>query len=123
MLRRTRLLLTQVAAAICLASQVSVVMNRYDPFTTAANTHETELNSSNVNEASFGKLYSYYVDGSVYAQPLYLPAVQIPRRGAHNILYVATMNDKCMRSMQIVAVHLCGCAISPMRWPALLRSP
>jgi hypothetical protein len=71
-------------AAALIAAGNDVLMNRYDRFTTGANTHETVLSASNVNGASFGKLYSFYVDGAVYAQPLY----------ANGVLYVATMNDK-----------------------------
>ncbi len=52
------------------------------------------LNSRNVNVAEFGNLYSYYVDGAAFAQPLYIAGVQIPGRGTRNLLYVATMNDK-----------------------------
>jgi outer membrane protein assembly factor BamB len=59
-------------------------MNRYDRSATGANTSETILNTHSVNATGFGKLYSYYVDGAVYGQPLYV----------HNVLYVATMNDK-----------------------------
>lgn len=87
-------LVAHALAALSLAAQVSVPMNRYDRFPTGANTRETALNSTNVNAANFGKLYSYYVDGPVYAQPLYMPAVRIPGEGTHNVLYVATMNDK-----------------------------
>jgi hypothetical protein len=79
---------------LCLYGQVSVSMNRYDANATGANTHETILNASNVNSASFGKLYSYYVDGAVYAQPLYAPSISIAGHGSRNVLYVATMNDK-----------------------------
>ncbi len=61
-------------SAFCLHGQVSVLMNRYDPASTGANTHETILNAGNVNQTGFGKLYSYYVDGAVYAQPFMLPA-------------------------------------------------
>lgn len=89
-----RLLLLQAVVAVCLNPQVNVLVNRYDRFTTGANTGETILNSSNVNVSTFGKLYSYYVDGAVYGQPLYLAGLEIPGRGAHNVLYVATMNDK-----------------------------
>jgi hypothetical protein len=71
-------------AIACLLAQDAVVMNLYDASVTGANTHENILNANSVNAAGFGKLYSYYVDGAIYAQPLYL----------HNILYVATMNDK-----------------------------
>lgn len=89
-----RLTILQAITTVCLLAQTSVTQSRYDRFPTAANTRETTLTASNVNAASFGKLYSYYVDGAVYAQPLYLPSVQIPGRGARNVLYVATMNDK-----------------------------
>jgi hypothetical protein len=83
-----------LSATFALCSQFPVVMSRYDQAGTSANSGENTLNTSNVNQVSFGKLYGYYVDGSVFAQPLYLPAVPIPGRGARNVLYVATMNDK-----------------------------
>jgi hypothetical protein len=91
-----------ILTALCLHAQVGVLMNRYDAASTGANTHERVLNVANVNQAGFGKLYTYYVDGAVYAQPLYVPAVAVPARTSHgvsftgtlNVLYVATMNDR-----------------------------
>src|SRR5277367_6274542 len=74
-------------------AQVSVTTERNDPARTGANLSETTLNTSNVNVNQFGKLYSYTVDASVYAQPLYVPNVVIPGQGTFNVLYVATMND------------------------------
>src|ERR1035437_4329211 len=74
-------------------AQTSVPMERNDTSRTGANLNETILNTSNVNVNQFGKLYSYTVDGSIYAQPLYVPNVVIPSQGTHNVLYVATMND------------------------------
>ena len=74
-------------------AQVSITTNRYDGARTGANLGETQLTAANVNVSRFGKLSTYPVDGSVYAQPLYVPGVVIggtPR----NVLYVATMNDK-----------------------------
>src|ERR1700683_171936 len=73
--------------------QVSVTTERNDPSRTGANLDETILNTSNVNVHHFGKWYSYTVDASVYAQPLYVPNVVIPGQGTYNVLYVATMND------------------------------
>lgn len=58
-----------------------------------ANLHETVLTPSNVNAWTFGKLYSIPLDGDVYAQPLYVPAVQVPGRGTRDIVYVATENN------------------------------
>jgi len=74
-------------------AQVSVTMERNDPSRTGANLSETALTTSNVNVNQFGKLYSYTIDGSLFAQPLYVPSVVIPGQGTHNVVYVATMND------------------------------
>jgi Abnormal spindle-like microcephaly-assoc'd, ASPM-SPD-2-Hydin len=56
------------------------------------NQQETVLTPSNVNVAQFGKLFSYAVDGQVYAQPLYVANVPMSQ-GSRNVLYVATEND------------------------------
>ena len=56
------------------------------------NPAETTLTLSNVNSASFGKLFTLSVDGLVDAQPLYLSAVKISG-GTHNVLVVATEHD------------------------------
>lgn len=58
-----------------------------------AYTQEVTLNPSNVNSSQFGKLVSYPVDGQIYAQPLYLPQVNIPNKGTYNVVYVATENN------------------------------
>jgi outer membrane protein assembly factor BamB len=89
-----RLLLLNTIAGFALDSQVSVLMNRYDASTTAANTRETILTPANVKSSSFGRLFTYYVDGAVYAQPLYMPSVRIAGKGTHNVVYIATMNDR-----------------------------
>ena len=67
-------------------------MNRYDLNRTAANLQETVLNTSNVNPATFGKLWSYPVDGVIFAQPLYVQNLTI-NGSKHNVLFIATMND------------------------------
>jgi hypothetical protein len=57
-----------------------------------SNTHEFALTKSNVNSATFGKLFSCAVDGVVYAQPLWVPGV--PVNGTkHNAVLVATAHD------------------------------
>ncbi len=87
----TLLLIGFFPVPIC--AQVSVTMERNDPSRTGANLSETALNTSNVNVNQFGKLYSYTIDGSIFAQLLYVPNVVIPSQGTHNVVYVATMND------------------------------
>ncbi|HXC42611.1 MAG TPA: hypothetical protein VNY51_03700 [Candidatus Dormibacteraeota bacterium] len=59
---------------------------------TGQNLSETILNPSNVNSKSFGKLFSYPVDGQIYAQPLYVYNVTIGGQ-VHNVVYVETEND------------------------------
>jgi hypothetical protein len=76
-----------------LQAQIDVATNRYDRARSGANLKETKLTAANVNVNQFGKLYSYPVDGAVYAQPLYLTGVTIGA-SVRNVLYVVTMNDK-----------------------------
>src|SRR5215471_16937355 len=56
---------------------------------TGLNPNESLLNLSNVNTGAFGKLFSFSVDGQVYAQPLYMASVTIttgPLAGVHNVV-------------------------------------
>jgi hypothetical protein len=55
--------------------------------------HETTLTPAKVNAAGFGKIFSFAVDGDVYAQPLYLPRVEIPGKGTHNVIFIGTEHD------------------------------
>lgn len=64
-----------------------------DTARTGQNLHETVLTPKEVSSSTFGKVFSYPVDGQLYAQPLYVPKVSIPNQGVHNVLYVATEND------------------------------
>ena len=58
-----------------------------------ANLGETILTPANVNQDSFGKLFSYAVDGYVFAQPLYVSGLNIAGQGAHNVVFVATEHN------------------------------
>jgi hypothetical protein len=60
---------------------------------TGANSAETVLTPRNVNDKRFGKLFVVPVDGEVYTQPLYFPNLEIPGKGVHNVVFVATEHD------------------------------
>jgi len=70
-----------------------ILTAQYDNARTGATLHETTLTRANVNAAHFGKIFSFPVDGDVYAQPLYLPGVEIPGKGSHNVIFIATEHD------------------------------
>ena len=72
--------------------QVSVLTQHNDNARTGQNLNETILNTSNVNQSSFGKLFWRTVDGFIYAQPLYVPGLTI-QGGTHNVVYVATQHN------------------------------
>jgi hypothetical protein len=74
------------------AGTVNVTTNRYNDARTGANIDETTLTVNNVNSSSFGAMFSLSVNGSVYAQPLYL-AGQTIGGNVHNVLFVCTMED------------------------------
>ena len=72
---------------------VNVLTERYDNGRTGANLSESVLSPSTLGSGTFGKLWSYTVSGSVYAQPLYVQGLYIPGKGVRDVLYVVTMND------------------------------
>ena len=75
-------------------SAVNVLTNHYDNNRTSANLSETTLSPATVNAASFAKLWSYAVDGAIFAQHLYVQGVTVSgQSSAKNVLYVATMHD------------------------------
>ena len=91
-----KLCLTLLVVCIALLSssfaQLPFPTSRADNARDNANTNETLLTPSNVNQANFGKLFTFPVDYIVMAQPLYVPNVNISGV-SHNVIYVVTQAD------------------------------
>jgi chitodextrinase len=81
---------TQSATATIAVTDLSGVYTyQNDNSRTGSNLHEFALTTSNVNSATFGKLFSCNVDATVTAQPLWV-ANQSFSGVTHNAIYVAT---------------------------------
>jgi hypothetical protein len=74
------------------ARAVDVLTHLNNNNRSGANTNETILTPANVNQSQFGQLWSYPVNGSTYAEPLYVSGVSIGG-GTHNVVYIVTMED------------------------------
>jgi hypothetical protein len=74
-------------------AQTSVLTWHYNNARNAVDSTETVLTPANVNVRGFGKLYSRPLDGLVVGHPLYMPGLNIPGSGVHNVVFVATMED------------------------------
>jgi hypothetical protein len=55
--------------------------------------YETALTVASVPTLNPNPIITQFVDGTVYAQPLYAHHVNIPGQNVHNVVYVATEND------------------------------
>jgi hypothetical protein len=86
-------LLPETAPVPLAPSTARILTAQVDNARTGANLNERTLTPANVNSTQFGKLFTLKVDGDVYSQPLYLPDVDIPGKGKHNVVFIATEND------------------------------
>jgi hypothetical protein len=74
-------------------AQVNVLTYHNDNSRTGANLNETTLTPANINQHTFGKLFTYAVDGYIFAQPLYVSGLAIAGQGTHNVVLVATEHN------------------------------
>ncbi len=64
-----------------------------DTLRTGQDLNETVLTPANVKSATFGKRFSYPLDGLTLASPLYVQNVNISGQGFHNLVIAATEHD------------------------------
>ncbi len=72
---------------------IPVLTYHYDNTRQGANLYESILTPANVGGGAFGRLFTYPVDGHVYAQPLIMTHVTVPGKGTRNVLLIATQHD------------------------------
>jgi hypothetical protein len=90
----TPLDLSQTASAtVYITANPGVFTHHNDNLRTGQNLNETVLTPANVNPATFGKLFSYPIDGISFASPLYVASVNVPGSGYHNLVFVVTEHD------------------------------
>ena len=82
-----------VNATVYVSNYPGTFTRDIDKLRTGLNPNEIVLTPANVNSNQFGKLFSYPLDGTADASPLYVASVNIPGSGLHNVVYVATEHD------------------------------
>ena len=83
---------TSITVTLAPGSGVDIPTWHVDNNRSGLNANETSLTPANVAPKTFGKLFSYLVDGYAYAEPLLMSNVTI-KGAVHNVLYVATEHD------------------------------
>jgi len=81
-----------LSVTVAAASATSVLTWHFDNSRSGLNSTEMSLTPANVSSQTFGKLFSYQVDGYMYAEPVLKSNVTIGGK-VHNVVYVATEND------------------------------
>jgi len=109
--------LSQAASAtVYISNYPGTFTHHNDNLRTGQNQSETVLKPSNVGSSFFGKLFSYPVDGLIFASPLYVANVNIPSQGYHNVVYVATEHNS------VYAFDADGVTSSPLWHTSFLKS-
>ncbi len=79
-------------ASLIVMAGTNVVMWHFDAQRTGLNPTEASLSPTTVTPQTFGKLFSYLLDGYEYGQPLLVSQVTIAG-SAHNVVFAATEKD------------------------------
>src|SRR5260370_1115194 len=74
-------------------ANVDVLTWHNDNLLSGSNNQEEILTPASVSSPNFGLLFTYPVDGQVYAQPLYKSNLTLPDGTTHNVVFVATEHD------------------------------
>lgn len=83
---------TASSATVAVTDLQGVYTYRNNLARSGANSQEYALTPSNVNAATFGKLFSCTVDGVIYAQPLWTANLNVAGT-RRNVVFVATDHD------------------------------
>jgi hypothetical protein len=67
-------------AVLAIPAAAQVTTSQYGNRRSGATLNEKILTPQNLNPNQFGKLGAFKVDGAVYAQPLFIPSVDIPAK-------------------------------------------
>jgi hypothetical protein len=113
---RFTLSLLSMTIAFQSAIHAQVLTAQYNNLRTGTDLHERILKPSNVNSRDFGKLFSRTLDGDVFAQPLYVPSLAIPGKGARDVIFGATEHDT------VYAFDLNGTRDAPL-WKTTFADP
>ena len=81
-----------VLGASLSAAQVAVTTFQNDNYRSGTNPHEVILTLNSVSPEHFGRVAVFPITGYVYAQPLYVPRLNISG-SLHNVVFVATEHD------------------------------
>jgi len=104
------------SATVFVTNSPGLFTHHNDNLRTGLNANETVLTPANVTPVNFGRLYSYPLDGTAYAAPLYAANLDIPNQGFHNVVYVATEHDS------VYAFDADGLSSSPL-WQVSFINP
>ena len=81
-----------VSVTVAVTDLTGITTYHNDVARTGQNLHEYALTPATVSSGNFGMRWSCPLDGTVYAQPLYVANLSIGG-GTHNVLFVVTMHD------------------------------